>query len=783
MKTSSAQGLTRSRASLVALLALAASVGIAGCGGSGASGPKEPTGGGSGGTGPTGPTGPTGVPIVDGGPVNNMGTGSGLTAQQVQDIGALIATIDTASVCTATSCGIASSANHPVVEFTVKTAHGGPVLGLAPGTLRLGVAKLVPAANAMPSRWQSYRNSLAQGPNPAVAPALPSAIQATTETGSSTQATCLTGYPCWTELGNGRYRYVAALNLATVTSPIAVSYEPTLTHRYSIALNLTSSNGNKALELDPDNPFYDFVPAGGPVTTEKLVASTVRCDTCHVRFAEHGGSRRTVEYCDVCHNAATTDPDSGQSVDLAYMVHSIHMGKDRSPGFVIYGFNGAEENYSDVTYPQPKTFCEKCHTQTAATPQGDDWMVTTTTATCGGCHAAGINKTYSTTTGMYTYSYTHSTLVLPPGYTAPDGTCKDCHRADGAAGDAYAIHSQDPDRKAIVNGKLFTYKILSVQNAAVGQAPKVTFQILQNGVPVNVKALTSADGRLRLDFGWTTQDIHNVADIAGNQYAADRGEAIVIDLIANMASVVDNGDGTYSYTLAQPLPSGFSDPLLGTGLMVVLEGRRVVDGTNAYPDSAFFFAGGTPRPQIVDKAKCNLCHEQVSFHGGSRAGDPMICTICHSPSVGGTFGADDFGPLALGAFLHGVHNGSVALPPDYDPATYPHNLGRCESCHVAGSFNLARPAALPMTINAGADPLAWQDDLANSATAGTCKGCHTTPEAQTHMESQGGTFGVPKTLVPSSASEGCAFCHAAGRTYDTRVEHCNNLPLGQCVTP
>jgi OmcA/MtrC family decaheme c-type cytochrome len=780
MKSGSVRGSTRSRVPLFAMLALAATFGLAGCGGSVSK--DSPGSGGSGGNGPPGPSGPPDVPIAQGGDVKNMGTGSGLTAQEITDIGALIVSEDTFSAAVATTCSSSGAcATQPVVEFTVKTAHGGAVLGLAPSTLRLGVAKLVPPADGLASRWQSYINRTQNGTITTPPAALPSAVQANVETGAAAG---------WTELGGGKYRYVGAVNIAAVTNPIVVTYEPTLTHRVSIALNLASN----AVDLDPDNPFRDFVPNGAPVTTEKLVAATKNCAACHVRFAEHGGSRRDVEYCDVCHNPATTDPDSGESVDLAYMAHSIHLGEHRSTPYIVYGFGNEEFNAGDITYPQPITFCENCHELSAATPQGDDWQTNPGAAACGGCHIAGLGKTGpSATTGMYTYTFTHPPGSLPPDFlTFNDGECKGCHKAGGSGGDIFEVHAQDPARKAIVNGKRFTYRILGVQNAAVGQAPSVTFQILQDGVPVDVKAITT--GRLRLDFGWTTQDIHNIADIAGNAYQVDRGQAIVVDMIANMASVVDNGNGTYSYTLTQPLPSGFDNAVLGTGLMVVLEGRRVVDGSNAYPDSAYCpdtrpgsscaIAGSTPRPQIVEPAKCNACHVQVSAHGGSRAGDPMICTICHGPSLGGTFGTDAFGPLALGAFLHGVHSGNVAPVGD---VTYPHSLARCESCHVAGSFNEARPAALPMTMDAGTTlatgpaAIAWQDDLANSATAGTCQGCHRSAAAQTHMASQGGSFGVPKTLVPSASAEGCTFCHGPGRTFDTKVEHCNNLPLGQCV--
>jgi OmcA/MtrC family decaheme c-type cytochrome len=458
---------------------------------------------------------------------------------------------------------------------------------------------------------------------------------------------------------------------------------------------------------------------------------------------------------------------------------------------VVYGFNGSKFDKSDVTYPQPISFCETCHTKSAAMPQGDDWVTSPNASACGGCHDDGLLKTGpSATSGLYAYTYTHPAGSLPPDFlTFNDGECKGCHKPGGAGGDVLEVHQRDEARKAIENGSLFTYRILTVENAVAGQAPKVTFQILgANGQPIDVKAITT--GLLSLDFAWTTQDIHNVADIAGDKYQADRGQAIVVDLIANMASVVANGNGTYSYTLSQVLPAGFDDATLGKGLTVVLEGRRVMpeDGSEAHPASAYAFAGGAAREKLVDQAKCEACHKRVAAHGGSRAGDPMVCTICHNSSVGGTWpaiggGTEDFGPLALGAFIHNVHASKVTAVGDI---TYPQNLARCTACHVDGKVYTARTSALPITIDAGttlsagAETLAWTDDLADSATAGTCRSCHGSSAALDHMTTQGGAFGVPKTLVPSSSVEGCAFCHGPGRDYDTEAEHCSTLPYGQC---
>jgi OmcA/MtrC family decaheme c-type cytochrome len=763
MKFFSERGFARSRIPLIAMLALAATLGLAGCEGDG--GPNDAPGpaGPGGPVGPPGPTGPSEVPISQGGDVVGMGNGSGLTAAQVADIGTLVATVDSAAV----------TNNKAVIELTVETAKGGAVLGLAPTTLRLGIAKLVPATGGFPSRWQSYINRSAAPSIPT--PTLPSAIQANTESGVATG---------WQELGGGKYRYTSAVDLSQVTAPIAVPYEPSLTHRVSFALDLSGSLGQRALA--PDNPFKDFVPDGSAITSNKLIAATEKCTACHVRFAEHGGPRRNTEFCAVCHNPSSIDPDTGESVDMAYMAHSIHRGEARTNPYVVYGFNATRYDFSEVTYPQPLSFCETCHTQSDAMPQGDDWMTRPGAASCGGCHDAGLIKTGpSATTGQYTYTYRHTAAIVA-GFVAPDGNCVDCHRSDGVAGGILEAHKKDEDRKAIENGDLFTYKILEITDAEVGKAPKVKFQILgADGQPLDVKAITS--GRLRLDFAWTTRDIHSVADVAGNRYQTDRGEAIVVDLLsaANKALIVDNLDGTFSYTLTQALPSGFSDPTLGTGLMVVLEGRRAMpDGSEAFPESAFAFAGGPAREKLVEQAKCESCHKRLAIHGGSRAGDPMMCTACHNSSVGGTWDTDTYGPLALGAFIHNLHVNKV---PAMGAITYPQDPARCIGCHVEGKYFAARSGALPITVDAGTtadtgpEALAWMDDKADSATAGTCKACHDSGPELAHMVQNGGSFDVMKALSPSSAVESCAVCHGPGRLNDTQVAHCAVLPFGECT--
>jgi OmcA/MtrC family decaheme c-type cytochrome len=736
------------------MLALAATIGLAGCDGDSvgdaAAGPTGPTGG----VGPTGPTGPTVPPVPDigqGGPVT-IGNGSALTAEQIAAIDTLVATLDSAAI----------TNNRAVIEFTVETAKGGPVLGLAPTTLRLGIAKLVPAAAAVPSRWQSYVNRLATPGNTSAGfvPALPNAIQANAESGVAGDCAVATA-ACWQELGDGKYRYRSAVDLSAVTSPIAVPYDPSLTHRVSIAIDLSAP----ARGLAPDNPFLDFVPAGGSVTSNKLIAATANCADCHVRFAEHGGSRRSNEYCVVCHNPGSIDPDGGESVDMAYMAHSIHRAGDRATPYVVFGFGGTKYSFENVTYPQSVLFCETCHTQSADAPQGNDWLVNATASTCGGCHVDGLLKTGpDAATGRYVYQFQHTIASSGFDFAANDGDCLGCHRAGGVAGETLEVHRQG-DRLAVELGRAYQYSILSATNTAAGQTPTVTFQILKDGQPIDVKALTT--GRLRLDFAWSTDDIHNVADLTPGQeqYLNNEGEALEIEFVAsggqtaNMAAVVDNGNGTFSYTLASPLPAGVNGDI-----MVVLEGRREENGTRAYPSSAIFFPG-EKRVSLVEQAKCENCHEFIAAHGGSRAGDPNVCILCHNSSGG--FAEEGIGPIAFGAWMHNLHNSVLG------EITYPQSLARCETCHKPGSYNTARETALPISTAAGADGRAVNDDTWDSATAGTCRGCHGSGSALAHMTQNGGVIDQVggKQLMPSTSTESCAVCHGEGRSVDTAKAH------------
>ena len=129
------------------------------------------------------------------------------------------------------------------------TGYGGAVTDLAPSVLSVTIAKLIPASGNKPAHWQSYVNrnqNASAGPKP-----LAKAIQANTEGGANGVLEQLAT--------PGKYRYTYKVDLAAVTTPLAVSYEPALTHRVGLEIRMSGA----AEELAPDNPVLDFVPDGG----------------------------------------------------------------------------------------------------------------------------------------------------------------------------------------------------------------------------------------------------------------------------------------------------------------------------------------------------------------------------------------------------------------------------------------------------------------------------------------------------------------------------------------
>ena len=89
------------------------------------------------------------------------------------------------------------------------------------------------------------------------------------------------------------------------------SWDPTVTHRLGAygSRNLTEFD----LGTNYDSNTMTWIPGGGVPTNTRDVVRTATCNKCHDSLAFHGGSRKGVDLCIMCHTPQTTDPDTGSA--------------------------------------------------------------------------------------------------------------------------------------------------------------------------------------------------------------------------------------------------------------------------------------------------------------------------------------------------------------------------------------------------------------------------------------------------------------------------------------
>ena len=139
----------------------------------------------------------------------------------------------------------------------------------------------------------------------------------------------------FTPAGDG-YRYVFSTHAPS-------GFDQTATH----TIGIYASRDFTEFDLGTNyaSTTFNFVPDGSAVTQVRDVIRTQSCNRCHDQLSAHGGSRRGIEMCVLCHTPQTTDPDSGNTVDLPVMVHKIHMGSELpsvqgGKPYQIIGFQG-----------------------------------------------------------------------------------------------------------------------------------------------------------------------------------------------------------------------------------------------------------------------------------------------------------------------------------------------------------------------------------------------------------------------------------------------------------
>lgn len=689
--------------------------------------------------------------------------------------------------------------SQPVVTFTLSDGGDNPIVGLPAGSIRFTIAKLTPGTDGNPSTWQSYVNTVEEANG--IGPGTEDQIQATREVGSAGTLV---------DNGDGSYVYTFATDVANVTDPIPVSYDPTLTH--SVGFEIRGF-------VPVDNPTYTFQPSDGATSGifTRDIVKTATCNVCHNKLALHGNGRFETPYCVTCHNPGSTDAQSGNTVDMTVMIHKIHRGAQlpsviAGGEYAIWGFADIKHDYSDVIFPQDIRNCMNCHNQNDPdTPDAIDWITMPSMQACGACHD-DVNF-------MTGENHSDANIAVPD-----NASCTTCHSDTGFVGPVDESHA------ILVQGaaQAFQYNILSATDTGQGQNPIVTFCVTNPTQPVdpppaNPNACNTAAtydiandapfvqpggaSRVAIDLGWNTVDYTNIGSGSAVPGFRPGSAAQVVSLDPLGGNATDNMDGTFTMTSNVAVPINVSG-----SLVVAIEGHPAVDvNGDGVADrlpvtGATDFFGITDNPavarrKVVDIANCNQCHQQLSLHGDNRTDNIDLCVSCHNADatdirarneagVDASNSADGGDEVAVDfkRMIHRIHAGNVVVYGfggslhDYRDVEYPGILSDCTACHVGDTYYPVDAQVLATTYDTGdgttaslADPT---DDLNITANAAVCSSCHPSESAAAHMELNGAAFDAMQALdgTLTSASgrpvfETCDVCHNEGRIADVAVVH------------
>jgi OmcA/MtrC family decaheme c-type cytochrome len=611
---------------------------------------------------------------------------------------------------------------HPVVELSYTDDFGQPLD-------RAGNMTPGPVSFSYILSWYDAedRNYVSYTTRPQTSPITGlTAIQGSTDSGGTTE-----------DLGLGRLRY-------TFGTELPEDYPMWVTTTLGIYASRNLSDTPLAT-TQYDNVEYDFVPDGSEVVDqwEEILNST--CNSCHNQLALHGGSRRDVKLCVLCHNAETWDPDTGNSVNMKVMIHKIHFGPNlpsvqAGTPYQIIGFRQSVNDYSDTLYPQDMRNCARCHTP--ATPQGDVWYTEPSRAACGSCHDDIV----------------WDVPINHPVAQYDDSLCAACHipvgenEFDISIMGAHTIPTQSKQLPGL------NMEITDVTGAMPGGTPTVYF------------TLTDNDGS-------------TISPISGFQTLTLRAAGPIGDTVDNSIDISQDareatlvGD-EYMMTFGTPIPEeatgswGFSADVRQQVLIDdgTLEGMVVTQAAfNPIYYATVTDAEPVARRVVVSIDKCNVCHDMLALHGGQRL-NTLECVFCHRPNNTDeeVRPEDEMPPEGIDFrwLIHRLHTGEDLTVDftvygfrssvnNYNDVVFPGDLRACETCHIDGSYNVPTPEGSQAVLTE-------RSYYSPTQPAGAaCLACHSTVDAAAHAYVNTAYFG-----------ESCASCHGVDRDFSVDSVH------------
>ncbi|MBS1874670.1 MAG: OmcA/MtrC family decaheme c-type cytochrome [Acidobacteria bacterium] len=480
---------------------------------------------------------------------------------------------------------------------------------------------------------------------------------------------------------------------------------------------------------------YNWVPNGSPVTVTRDVVSEKSCNQCHDPISAHGGGRKSMAYCVLCHTDQSVNPDTYNTVDMKVFIHKLHMGQNLPsvkagvPYIIVH--RQAVQDYSDIAFPQDIRNCVSCHAP--GTKQADNWKTNPTRAACGSCHD---NVNFQTG---------ENHVNLPQ---VSDNECKNCHTPtatldfDASIPGAHVI----PNNSASLPGIIM--QIQGVTNTASNNSPVVTFKVTnKKGEPVDISKLTS----IRVILAGPNVDYQ----------VGSKG----VRFSENPAAVAGK-DGVYTYTMTNKIPDSstgsYTISMEARNSVTLLPGtqKQTAATDMAKPVEYYFSVDKSPvvaRRKVVSSEKCAACHQNLGFvHGGTR-GETQECVICHNPTlVDGTSKMS----VNLAWQIHSIHRGENLANPyilgttNYQEVKFPGDLRNCTACHLANTYQVDNVGAKADVVSTG------NFTPTTKPISAACQGCHDELSTAAHALTNTSTLG-----------ESCKACHGMNSEFSVDNVH------------
>jgi OmcA/MtrC family decaheme c-type cytochrome len=291
------------------------------------------------------------------------------------------------------------------------------------------------------------------------------------------------------------------------------------------------------------------------------------------------------------------------------------------------------------------------------------------------------------------------------------------------------------------------------------------------GVVINIRKVTDAapGKKMTIEF--------SVFDKKGNAIPMSKMDRMSFRIagsttdfttqLTETATAATGANGIYTWTCTNALPANavgtWSITAEGRTLITLLPGTakqvQVRDSAkNAFMDVSVDGSKLAARRQVVSTEKCNACHGNISFHGGSR-NETRNCVFCHNPTAAAGTGAAAVS-INFPVMIHKIHSGEELSrgykigTADFAEVGYPGDRRACSQCHVNNSEQLPLGTSLSK-VNTPNEPL-----NPTMPTAAACGGCHDSVSAASHFLTNTNAVG-----------ESCAVCHGRNAEFSVNKSH------------